>query len=110
MLLPACRLHDGGDCRAAGSAQKAKHPLLFGIRPRSWLTRFEGGLSRSFGAGYRLLLLSMLAFGHPKVPIGCNGLMCRHRRSPAEAERHWRGAGGVTLTSELIRSCRPGES
>src|SRR5262249_59988154 len=96
MLLPAGRLHDGGDRGTLGAPQQTEDLLLLGIRTWPVLPSFlrRGGLRRALGAGCRSRLLSAFGLGHFRTPlIGGDGIVCCHHRSPAEAERRWRGGG-----------------
>src|SRR5262249_57865837 len=94
MLLPAGRLHDGGDRGTLGAPQQTEDLLLLGIRTWPVLPSFlrRGGLRRALGAGCRSRLLSAFGLGHFTTPlIGGDGIVCCHHRSTAEAERRWRG-------------------
>src|SRR5215510_7944144 len=94
MLLPACRLHDGGDRGTLGPSQQTEHLILLGIRPWLVLLSFLGRsrLRRALGASCRSRLLSAFGLRHFRTPlIGGDGIVCCHHRSPAEAERRWRG-------------------
>jgi len=68
---------------------------LLRLRPRCGRPGLRAVFLEVLAAGYRLLLMSMFAFGHPRSAIVCNGVACRHHRtSQADATG---GGCGVTL-------------
>ena len=95
VLLPAGRLHDGGDGRAVRPAQQGKDLFLLGPgagfrfnRFLSFILFLSGSLWLQRLAARRRFLFGFRGFvAMSDSCLGYDGIRRRHRRSPAEADR-----------------------
>src|SRR5436309_1017539 len=105
MLLPARRLHDGGNRHAAGLAQQAQHLLLLGTHlPLDNLFRFAG-LRSCLGGGRGLHLGDVFGFRHfGFLSSVMTARSAATTRSPAEARRRWRGGEPIRTMDQVSAS------